>query len=112
MIVKAINYLGKKIEDDEDFLLTADVFIGPEEEIYYYEVYRVYIISIKRLCRDFRDDDSDEVMLNRGWMITKYLNEKAIKAKLESIVHSCERLSNGTAEDTFRLIGSYLDHPE
>ena len=33
MIVKAINYLGKKIEDDEDFLLTADVFIGPEEEI-------------------------------------------------------------------------------
>ena len=62
------------------------IFIGPEEIDGAYEVYGFNLISIKRLARDFSDFG---IMLNRGWMITKYFDEEQVKSEIESLITKC-----------------------
>lgn len=89
MEVKAINYLKKEIVDDGDFVVSGEIYIGPENEDFVYEVFEFNVISIKKLYRDFEDN---AVMLSRGWMISKYFDERVIEAKIESIVSKCKHL--------------------
>lgn len=102
MEIKAINIKLKDYNDDEDFFLSCEVFIGPENESYVYEVYDFNVISIKRLYEDFQDNG---IMLNKGWMITKYYNESEVREKITSIIKNCTSDSDA---DTYLNIGSYF----
>ncbi len=102
MEIKAMNILQKDYYDDEDFFLSCEVFIGPENESYEYEVYSFNVISIKRLYERFQDYG---IMLNKGWMITKYYDEKEMEKKIRSIIKNCISDSD---EKTYLNIGSYF----
>jgi len=102
MVIKAINIKQREYVDDSDFFLSCEVFIGPEDMAYVYEVYDFNIISIKRLYKEFPNDG---IMLNKGWMIAKYYDENEVKCKINSIIQSCIAESD---EDTYRNISSYL----
>ena len=106
MEIKALNILQKDYKNEEDFFLSCEVFIGPENESYVYEVYDFNIISIKRLYDDFRDNG---IMLNKGWMITKYYDEREVRTKISSIIKMCISDSD---EDTYLKIGSYFRKQE
>lgn len=105
MEIKAINYYKKEYADEEDFLVYGEVFIGPNDTASVYEVFNFYVISIKRLYDGFQNNDSDGVMLNRGWMIIKYYNSKLIEKEILSIINKCRKQSD---EETYREIGAYL----
>lgn len=102
MEIKAINILQKEYDDDEDFFLSCEVFIGPENKSYEYEVYSFYVISLKRLYETFQDDG---IMLNKGWMIARYYDENEIKEMIKSIIKKCISDSD---EKTYLNIGSYF----
>lgn len=102
MEIKAMNVVQKEYVDDEDFFLSCEVFIGPPNEAYVYEVYDFNIISLKKLCRDLQ---SPEIMLNRGWMIAKNYDEVEIRRKIESIINMC---NTNDEEETYKKIGLYL----
>lgn len=106
MEIKALNILQKDYKNEEDFFLSCEVFIGAENESYVYEVYDFNIISIKRLYDDFRDNG---IMLNKGWMITKYYDEREVRTKISSIIKMCISDSD---EDTYLKIGSYFRKQE
>lgn len=106
MEIKALNIIQKDYKNEEDFFLSCEVFIGPENESYVYEVYDFNIISIKRLYDDFRDNG---IMLNKGWMITKYYDEREVRTKISSIIKMCISDSD---EDTYLKIGSYFRKQE
>ena len=48
MEVKAINYLDKEFDYD-DFIISGEIYIGPENEDYVYDVFEFNVISIKLL---------------------------------------------------------------
>ena len=73
MEVKTINYLKKEIDDD-DFVVSGEIYIGPENEVFEFNV-----ISIKRLYSSFEEN---AIMLSRGWMISKIYDESLIEKKL------------------------------
>lgn len=106
MIVKAINYLQKDVVNEEDFFFSGEVFIGPENQDYDYEVYDFNIISTRRLYNDLKEEG---VMLNKGWLISKTFNEFAIEQKINSIVKKCESTDD---ERTYQSIDSYLRRQE
>lgn len=102
MEIKAINIKQKDYKDEEDFFLSCEVFIGPKSESYIYEVYDFNVISIKRLYESFQDNG---IMLNKGWMITKYYDESEVKQKVNLIIKNC---ISDTHENTYLNIGSYF----
>lgn len=102
MEIKAINIIQNDYIDEENFFLSCEVFIGPKNVAYVYEVYDFNVISIKRLYEEFPDDG---VMLNKGWMIAKYYDENEIRCKIDSIIQSCIGENN---ENTYSNIGTYL----
>lgn len=102
MEIKAINVKQNDYIDTEDFFLSCEVFIGPKDEIYVYEVYDFNIISIKRLYDEFPNNG---VMLNKGWMITKYYDENEVRCKINSIIQNCIAEND---EKTYSNIGYYL----
>ena len=102
MELKAINITQKEFDSDDDFFFSCEAFIGSETMPYVYEVYDFNVISIKRLYESFEDTG---IMMNKGWMITKYYDEDEIKRKINSIIKSC--LSDNE-EETYLKIGSYL----
>lgn len=102
MEIKVINIKQKDYKNDEDFFISGEVFIGPEDESYVYEVYDFNVISIKRLYESFQDNG---IMLNRGWMITKYYDENEVREKIDSIIKKC---SANTEEETYLKIDSYF----
>ena len=102
MEIKAINIKQKNYNDEEDFFLSCEVFIGPENQSYVYEAYDFNVISIKRLYDTFEENG---IMLNKGWMITKYYNEREVREKISLIIKNCISKSD---EDTYLKIGSYL----
>ena len=102
MEIKAINVKQKNYKDEEDFFLSCEVFIGPENESYVYEVYDFNVISIKRLYENFQDNG---IMLNKGWMITKYYDEGEVREKIRAIIKNCISAND---EDTYLNIGSYF----
>lgn len=105
MEIQAVNILHKDYNDDEDFFLSCEVFIGPENKSHEYEVYSFDVISIKRLYEAFQDCDNPEIMLNKGLMITKYYDENEVKEKIKSIIKICISDSD---EKTYIKIGSYF----
>jgi len=106
MEVKSINYLQKDFISDEDFFFSGEVFIGPENESYIYEVYDFNVVSIKRLYNNFQENG---IMLNKGWMISKTFDEDEIEEKINSIVQKCE---SDDEEETYRKIESFLRRQE
>lgn len=102
MELKAINIKQKDYSDIDDFFLSCEAFIGPEGESHIYEVYDFNVISIKRLYESFQDTG---IMLNKGWMITKYYDEGEMRKKISSIIRDCTLNSD---EDTYLNISSYL----
>ena len=102
MEIKAINIKQKDYSDVDDFFLSCEVFIGPENESFVYEVYDFNVISIKRLYDGFKDNG---IMLNKGWMITKYYDENEVREKISSIIKNC---TSDSDEDTYLNIGSYF----
>ena len=86
MELKAFNIIQKEYKDDENFFLTCEAFIGPEGIEYVYEVYSIYVISLKRLNASLIDE---EIMLNKGWMIQKKYDESKVKEKIKSIINIC-----------------------
>ena len=107
MITKALNSLQEEFgEDVDDFFFSYQVFIGPEEIDGAYEVYDFNLISIKRLARDFSDFG---IMLNRGWMITKYFDEGQVKSEIEYLIKKC---FNNDVEITYNNIAMFLRREE
>lgn len=102
MEVKALNFLQKDIAEYDDFFLSCEVFIGPNEEQFTYEVYSFNVISIKRLYNTFEDNG---IMMNKGWMIMKYYDEVVIEEELKRIVEKCNKEK---AKDFWINIGTYL----
>lgn len=102
MELKAINIIQKDYKSYEDFFISAEAFIGPENKACEYEVYSFYVISLKRLYEEFMDEG---IMLNRGWMITKYYNKHMIEEKVKEIINICTSQNDS---DTFSKINSYL----
>lgn len=80
----------------------SEVFIETENESFVYEVYDFNVISIKRLYDAFKDNG---IMLNKGWMITKYYDENEVREKISSIIKNC---TSDSDEDTYLNIGSYF----
>jgi hypothetical protein len=107
MIIKALNSLQEEFGDDiDDFFFSYQVFIGPEEVDGAYEVYDFNLISIKRLARDFSDFG---IMLNRGWMISKYFDEEQIKREIEYII---KKSINKDDEISYNNIAMFLRREE
>ena len=107
MIIKALNSLQEEFgEDVDDFFFSYQVFIGPEQINGAYEVYDFNLVSIKRLARDFSDFG---IMLNRGWMITKYFDEEQVKCEIESLIKKC---FNKDDEITYNNIAMFLRREE
>ena len=102
MEIKALNIKQNDCLDEKDFFLSCEVFIGPKDEAYVYEIYDFNIISIKRLYDEFPDDG---VMLNKGWMIAKYYDENEVRCKINSIIQSCIAEND---EKTYSNISYYL----
>lgn len=102
MEIKTINIKQKDYNNKEDFFLSCEVFIGPENENYVYEVYDFNVISIKRLYESFQDNG---IMLNKGWMITKYYNESEVREKIIAIIKNC---TSDSDKDTYLNLGSYF----
>ncbi len=102
MKLKAINIIQNEYKGYDDFFLSCEAFIGPENEDYVYKVYDFNVISIKRLYDHFLDDG---IMLNRGWMIMKFYNEKEVKQKVSSIIENC---ISDNDEETYLEISHYL----
>ena len=102
MEIKAINIKQKDYINEEDFFLSCEVFIGPKKENYVYEVYDFNVISIKRLYESFQDNG---IMLNKGWMITKYYDESEVKRKINAIIKNC---ISDTDKNTYLNISSYF----
>lgn len=102
MEIKAINIKQKDYNDEEDFFLSCEVFIGPKNESYVYEVYDFNVISIKRLYESFQDNG---IMLNKGWMITKYYDENEVREKIISIIENC---ASDSDENAYLKIASYF----
>ncbi|GLB24065.1 hypothetical protein LXJ15735_03060 [Lacrimispora xylanolytica] len=107
MIIKALNSLQEEFGDDiDDFFFSYQVFIGPEEVDGACEVYDFNLISIKRLARDFSDFG---IMLNRGWMISKYFDEEQIKREIEYII---KKSINKDNEISYNNIAMFLRREE
>ena len=104
MELKVINIIQNEGNGYHDFFLSCEVFIGPENQDYVYKVYDFNVISIKRLYNQFLDVDSG-VMLNRGWFIMKFYNEKEINQKINSIIKNC---ISDNDERTYQKISQYL----
>ncbi len=102
MEVKLINYLNKDVADYDDFALDGEIYIGPENEDYAYEVFEFHVISVKRLYLNFEDNG---IMLNRGWMISKIYDEDLIMAKIESIVSKFKKTND---EECYNELGAYF----
>ena len=79
MEVKSINYLKKELVDDDDFVVSGEIYIGPENEDFSYEVFEFNVISIKRLYTNFENEMGNPIMLSRGWIIVKEFNENNTK---------------------------------
>ena len=102
MILKNFDISCTDYKDEEDFFINCEVFIGPENEPYVYEVYSIYVISLKRLCETFADDG---IMLNKGWMIQKKYSEHELEKKINSIIKICNSDNN---EDAYLKLESYF----
>lgn len=107
MEIKAIHYLQREIIDEEDFYFLGEMFIGPENEPGVYEIYDFNIISIKRLYNKYQSNEPDGIgfMLNRGWVILKYYNERIVENELNSIVQKCEMKN---IEEAYEKLDSYF----
>lgn len=106
MEIKAINITQKEIYNEEDFFLSGEVFIGPQNEAYSYEVFDFNVISIKRLYNEFTEYG---IMLNRRWLITKYYDESELRGKINSIICSCIDINK---DKTYSNIASCLRKQE
>ena len=84
MKVKAINYFDKDFDYD-DFIISGEIYIGPEDEDFVYDVFEFNVISIKRLYTNFENETGNPVMLNRGWIIVKEFDENLIAKEIELI---------------------------
>ena len=102
MILKAFNIPQKDYKDEEDFFLSCEAFIGPEDESYVYEVYSIYVISLNRLCESFADNG---IMLNKGWIIQKKYNEYELEEKINSIIKLCD---SDNDDETYLKLNSYF----
>ena len=102
MEIKALNIVQNDWLDEEDFFVAYEVFIGPKDESYVYEVYDFNIVSIKRLYDTFPDYG---IMLNKGYMIAKYYDEDEVRCKINSIIQRCIAEND---EKTYSNIGCYL----
>ena len=102
MEVKIINYLKKELVDDDDFVVSGEIYIGPKNEDFVYEVFEFNVISIKRLYCSFEDN---AVMLSRGWMISKKFDESLIESKIKSIVSRFKYLDD---EENYIALSAYF----
>lgn len=62
----------------------------------------INVISIKRLYEGFQDNG---IMLNIGWMITKYYDESEVRKKINAIIKNC---ISDIDEDTYLNISAYF----
>ncbi|CVI70930.1 hypothetical protein NDGK_02037 [Clostridiales bacterium CHKCI001] len=100
MILKALNTLQEDLgEEIEDFFFSYKAFIRPENINGAYEVFEFNLISIKRLMAGFPDVG---IMLNRGWMITKFFDEQDV---IKKIICICKEDNHN---NTYLKIGTYL----
>lgn len=106
MELKAINITQSEYTEYDDFFLSCEAFIGPENESYVYEIYDFNVISIKRLYNQFPDNG---IMLNKGWMIMKFYDEEKIQQEVNSIIKKC---ISGNDEETYIKISLYLRKQE
>lgn len=104
MEVKAINYLDKEFDYD-DFIISGEIYIGPENEDFVYDVFEFNVISIKRLYTNFENEMGNPIMLSRGWIIVKEFDEDLIAKEIESIVSKCRHLDD---EDNYIELSSYF----
>lgn len=104
MEVKAINYLDKEFDYD-GFIISGEIYIGPENKDFVYEVFEFNVISIKRLYTNFENEMGNPIMLSRGWIIVKEFDEDLIAKKIESIVSRCRHLDD---EDNYIELSSYF----
>lgn len=104
MEVKAINYLDKEFDYD-DFIISGEIYIGPENKDFVYEVFEFNVISIKRLYTNFENEMGNPIMLSRDWIIVKEFDEDLIAKKIESIVSRCRHLDD---EDNYIELSSYF----
>lgn len=107
MKVKAINYLNKEFDYDnfDDFIISGEIYIGPENEQLVYDVFEFNVISIKRLYTNFENEMGNPIMLSRGWIIVKEFNEELIAKEIESIVSKCRHLDD---EDNYIELSTYF----
>ena len=102
MILKNFDISCIDYKDAEDFFINCEAYIGPENNPYVYEVYSIYVISLKRLCESFADNG---VMLNKGWIIEKKYNEYELKEKINSIIKLC---ASDDDEEAYLKLESYF----
>ena len=104
MKVKAINYFDKDFDYD-DFIISGEIYIGPESEDFVYDVFEFNVISIKRLYSNFENEPGNPIMLSRGWIIVKEFDEDLIAKEIESIVSKCRHSDD---EDNYIELSSYF----
>ena len=102
MEVKAINYIKKDFKEYDDFVVSGEIYVGPENEKNVYEVFEFNVISIKRLCQGF---ENNAVMIGRGWLVSKFFDESLIETKIESIVSKCKGSDD---EEIYIKLSSYF----
>jgi len=102
MELKAITIIQKEYTEYDDFFLSCEAFIGPENETYVYRVYDFNVISIKRLYNQFSDYG---IMLNIGWMIMKFYDEDEIKQKVTELVR---KFSSENDDEFYLKLSRYL----
>lgn len=106
LILKNLRITQEDIENVDDFFYSYEALIGPEEIDYAYELYELNVISIKRLNNSFPDDG---IMLNRGWFIMKYFDEKQLEFEISKIIMNC---NTSDTDEMYQKINNFLRHIE
>lgn len=102
IILKNIRVTQEDIgKDIEDFFVSFEALIGPDDNAYVYEIYEFYAISLKRLIDTFPESG---IMHNKGWFIMRYYDITEIEIELKEIIEkSCK-----SGKDIYSEIDCYL----
>ncbi|WP_028391113.1 Imm8 family immunity protein [Bacillus cihuensis] len=91
--------------EPDDFYICLDVFIGEqgEKNSHSFEVFRIEIISPKRLVKKL--SDTIEIELGRGCFITSDYSLPRIEGKIEQLLRFCKR---EIWDDVIHAISRYM----
>lgn len=102
MIKTFVKMMENWGEEVDDFYISYEVGIGPEEIKGAFEAFYLDIISPKRLGKVL---ENERIIVPKGYMITSDFNVKEIENEINKIIKKCE---SEDIERTYYNISKFL----